>query len=146
MADVAPHRRVSFGEALPLFFKNYFVFSGRSSRGAYWWFVLINLLISIALTVVDMGVSGDMVVQYGIGVTSTLWALATIIPGLAITFRRLHDVDKTAWWILIGIIPLVGAIVLIVFTAGTGTPGTNKFGTDDEAGRPSGQGLKEVFS
>ena len=140
---VAAHRAVSFQEAIPLFFKNYTNFTGRSSRGAYWWWFLANLLISFVLGFIDGLLFG--VSEMGIGILSGLFALATIIPSIAIGFRRLHDVDKTAWWLLIALIPLVGAIVLIWFTVQPGTPGGNKFGSDTEAGRPEGQHLSSVF-
>lgn len=141
----AANRQVSFGEALPLFFKNFANFNGRSSRGAYWWLVLINFLIGFGLGLVDGLVFGDFVRGSGIGILGLLWSLAVLIPGISLGFRRLHDVDKTAWWMLIALIPIVGAIVLIFFTVQEGTPGTNKFGPDEEAGRPPGEALKKVF-
>ena len=142
----AANRQVSFGEALPLFFKNYANFQGRSSRGAYWWLILINILIGFGLGVIDGLVFTDMVLSTGgFGILGGVYSLATLIPGLALSFRRLHDVDKTAWWLLLALIPLIGAIVLIIFTVQEGTSGTNKFGPDEEAGRPPGEALKKVF-
>ncbi|MDP3739443.1 MAG: DUF805 domain-containing protein [Hyphomonadaceae bacterium] len=141
----AANRQVSFGEALPLFFKNFANFQGRSSRGAYWWLFLINFLIAFGLGLVDGLVFTDFVMNAGIGVLGGLWSLAVLIPGISLGFRRLHDVDKSAWWLLIGLIPIVGAIVLIIFAIQEGTPGTNKFGPDEEAGRPPGEALKGVF-
>lgn len=140
------NRAVSFGEALPLFFKNYANFSGRSSRGAYWWLLLINILISLVLGFVDGLMFTNAVRSTGFGVLGGLYSLATLIPGIAIGFRRLHDVDKSAWWLLIALIPIVGAIVLLIFTAQAGTSGSNRFGPDQEAGRPADENLKEVFS
>ncbi len=140
------NREVSFGEALPLFFKNYANFQGRSSRGAYWWLMLINLLISIGIGIVDGIVfprsTGALA---GMGMLSILWSLATLIPGIAISFRRLHDVDKSAWWLFISLIPLIGAVVLIFFCAQPGTRGANSYGPDQEAGRPEGPALSKVF-
>jgi uncharacterized membrane protein YhaH (DUF805 family) len=142
----AANRQVSFGEALPLFFKNFANFQGRSSRGAYWWLVLINILIGLGLGLIDGLVFTDIVLSTGgFGILGGLYSLATIIPGIALSFRRLHDVDKTAWWLLIAFIPIIGAIVLLIFTVQEGTNGTNKFGPDEEAGRPQGETLKKVF-
>ena len=81
----------------------------------------------------------------GFGILGGVYSLATLIPGIALSFRRLHDVDKTAWWLLLAFIPLIGAIVLIIFTVQEGASGTNKFGPDEEAGRPPGEALKKVF-
>jgi uncharacterized membrane protein YhaH (DUF805 family) len=61
-------------------------------------------------------------------VVYVIYALAVLIPGLAVAVRRLHDTDRTGWWILIGLIPIVGFIVLIVFLATDGTPGPNRYG------------------
>ena len=67
-----------------------------------------------------------------------LFALALVIPGLAVTVRRLHDTDRSGWTILLGLIPLIGAIMLLVFYCSEGTPGPNRFGDDPKAGeRPN---------
>jgi uncharacterized membrane protein YhaH (DUF805 family) len=131
MAD-GNHRAVQFMEAGPLAFKNFANFQGRSSRGAYWWFILADILISFVLGFVDgllFGARGTF------GILSGLWTLATIIPSLSLGFRRMHDVDKSAWWLLIGLVPILG-LVLIYFAAQPGTRATNNFGPDTEAGRP----------
>lgn len=94
--------KVSFGEAIKLFFKNYTNFSGRSSRSEYWWVMLFNMIISAIFTIIT------------IPVLTGLWSLVTLIPGLALAIRRLHDVGKSGWFLLIGLIPLVGVIILLV--------------------------------
>jgi uncharacterized membrane protein YhaH (DUF805 family) len=107
--------------------KNYAGFSGRARRMEYWMFWLISLLITIALSIVDVmgGMSNPMT---GLGVLSGVYSLAVLIPSLAVAVRRLHDTDRSGWWLLIGLIPLLGLIVLLVFLLMDGTPGDNKYG------------------
>ncbi len=129
------HREVAFGEAFSLFFKNYANFQGRSSRGAYWWVTLGFVLLSVGVNILA-AIAGDAGFLVAIlGLALLLFSLASIIPGLALAFRRLHDTGRSAWWLLIGLIPLVGAIVLIVFYASPGQRAENKYGPDVEAGR-----------
>ncbi|WP_121630778.1 DUF805 domain-containing protein [Tropicibacter alexandrii] len=113
-------REVGIGEAVTLFFTNYVNFSGRSNRGEYWWAFLAIFLISLGLSFLDMAL--------GIGLLGGLFSLATLLPGLAIGARRLHDIDKSGWWLLIGLIPLVGFLVLIYFFVQPPNPGPNRFG------------------
>ena len=107
--------------------RKYAVFSGRSRRSEYWFFVLFYFLFCIALTIVDM-VAGTMSETGEIGLFSSLFALAMFIPSLAVGVRRLHDIGKSGWWLLIGIIPLVGWILLIVWACFDSQPGANAYG------------------
>jgi uncharacterized membrane protein YhaH (DUF805 family) len=132
MADEAAHRAVSFGEAPALFFRNYATFEGRSSRGAAWWWLLICVLIAAGLSVIDIGLLGA---QGGVRPLSALFALATVIPNVALGMRRLHDIDKSGWWLLFALVPIGGLIVLIILFALPGTRAENRFGPDIEAGR-----------
>ena len=109
--------------------KKYAVFSGRSRRAEYWYFVLFNLIAIIVLSLIDTLLGTFNVVQ-GVGLLSGIYSLAVLIPSLAVTVRRLHDVDRTGWWILIYLIPLIGVIVLLVFALTPGTPGSNSYGPD----------------
>lgn len=88
-------------------FKNYAVFSGRSTVGDFWWAVLANTIVSIIL-----GVIGGVVpsLQWIAGV----YGLAVMIPTIALGVRRLHDIGKSGWYYLIGLIPIVGAILLLI--------------------------------
>ena len=106
-------------------FKKYAVFSGRSRRKEYWYFVLFNIIVSIVLAGID-ALLGTFT-SY-IGLLSGIYGLAVLIPTLALTVRRLHDIDRSGWWILIGLVPLIGAIVLLVFALMEGTPGNNRYG------------------
>lgn len=112
--------------------KNYVGFGGRARRKEYWFFVLFNFLISLALAFID-GAIGSPGSEYGVGVLYGLYSLAVLIPGLAVTFRRLHDTDRSAWWLLILLVPLIGVIVILVFMFLDGTPGNNSYGADPKA-------------
>jgi uncharacterized membrane protein YhaH (DUF805 family) len=109
--------------------KKYAVFSGRARRAEYWYFVLFNLIIVIVLSLIDT-LLGTFNVMRGVGLLSGIYGLAVLIPSLAVTVRRLHDIDRTGWWILINLVPLIGTIVLLVFALTPGTPGSNRYGPD----------------
>lgn len=102
--------------------KKYAVFSGRSQRAEYWYFVLFNLIISIVLGIISTVVGDDS------GILGMLYSLALLIPGIAVGVRRLHDIGKSGWMLLIGLIPLIGGIWLIVLLATDSKPGNNKYG------------------
>ena len=104
-------------------------FSSRARRREYWFFVLFYLLIYVALTVVDM-LTGLTNAATGVGVLGGLFALAMLIPSLAVGVRRLHDTDRSGWWQLLGLVPVVGIIVLIVFYVQDSQPGGNRFGAN----------------
>ena len=107
--------------------KKYAVFSGRSRRREYWYFVLFNIIVGIVLGWIDalLGTRGSYA---GAGLLSGIYGLAVIIPSLAVTVRRLHDIDRSGWWILIALVPLIGVIVLLVFALLDSTPGDNRYG------------------
>ncbi len=107
--------------------KKYAVFQGRAQRSEYWFFVLFYTLIAIALAIVD-GVTGTFSRSAGVGLLGGIFALAMIMPSLAVGVRRLHDTDRSGWWLLIGLVPLIGVIVLIIFFVLDSQPGANRFG------------------
>jgi uncharacterized membrane protein YhaH (DUF805 family) len=107
--------------------KKYAVFSGRSRRKEYWYFVLFNILISIGLSVID-AVLGTDNAEPGTGLLGGIYSLAVLIPSLAVLVRRLHDTNRSGWWILIGLIPVIGWIVLLVFVVEDSNPGQNQYG------------------
>ncbi len=109
--------------------KKYAVFSGRARRMEYWMFVLVSALISVGLMIVEYA-SGMEIDWLGYGPLTLLYSLFVLIPGLAVSVRRLHDIDKTGWWVLIGLIPVIGTIVLIIFTVRGGNPGDNRYGSN----------------
>jgi uncharacterized membrane protein YhaH (DUF805 family) len=120
---------VSFPQAVNLGFKNYFKFNGRATRAESWWWVLFTVLAGIVLAVVDtftgtMGMFGDS------GLLGGLFELATLIPSVALGARRLHDINRTGWWLLLWFVVVVGWIVLIVWAIKQGDKGPNKYGPD----------------
>jgi uncharacterized membrane protein YhaH (DUF805 family) len=107
--------------------RKYAVFTGRSQRSEYWYFVLFYFLIALALNFLDM-MAGTMYGAAEIGLFSGLFGLAMIVPSLSVGVRRLHDIGKSGWWLLLGIIPLVGGIILIVWACRDSAPGSNAYG------------------
>jgi uncharacterized membrane protein YhaH (DUF805 family) len=103
-------------------------FDGRARRPEYWWFVLFVILAQIVLGMIDGAIWGALFGMWGMSPLSWLFGIATILPGLAVSVRRLHDTDKSAWWLLIVLVPVVGPVVLLVFMCLPGTQGPNRFG------------------
>ena len=145
-------------------FKRYAEFTGRSRRMEYWMFALLNAIVVTVLMLVIFGAGGaagmfnaDMngnpsaglgALFGGMGLLIVVYALAVLLPSIAVTVRRLHDRDMSGWWylgaIIGGMIPLVGFLISIAFLvlmALPGTPGANRFGPD-----PNGQGEAETFA
>jgi len=111
--------------------RKYAAFSGRSRRKEYWMFVLINALISIAL-VFATGMTSESPGLVG-SLLYLVYSLAMLVPGLSVSVRRLHDTGRSGWWLLVGIVPIVGAIALLVFMAQDGQPGDNEFGANPKS-------------
>jgi uncharacterized membrane protein YhaH (DUF805 family) len=105
----------------------YATFEGRARRAEYWYFVLFYALSIVALAIVD-GVVGTFSEEIGIGLLSGIFVLATFVPTLAVTVRRLHDTDRSGWWVLLDLVPFIGVLVLFVFTVLDSQPGANRFG------------------
>jgi len=115
--------------------KKYAVFSGRARRKEYWFFVLFNFIFAVVLAFID-GMIGTFDPETGYGVLSGIYGLAVIIPGIAVTIRRLHDTDRSGWWLLILFIPLIGAVWLLVLMVIDGTSGQNQYGPDPKGLAP----------
>ena len=113
----------------------YAQFSGRARRKEYWMFFLFNILIAIGLAIVD-SITGTMSETAGFGLLGGLYTLAVLVPGIAVTVRRLHDTNRSGWWFLIGLVPLIGFIVLLVFFCRDGTAGENQYGPSPKAVAP----------
>lgn len=107
--SVAPLRGATFGQAVQRFFQKYTQFRGRASRSEYWWFFLFNLIVGFVLDFLRAEVSG------GFGLLSALYGLAVIVPELALNARRLHDTNRSGWWQLLILIPIIGWIILLVW-------------------------------
>ena len=107
--------------------RKYAVFQGRARRMEYWYFFLFNLIFTVILTIVDMA-AGLFDDDLGFGVLLGLYTLAVFLPSFAVTVRRLHDTNRSGLWILIGLIPIVGAIWLLILLVLDSQLETNRFG------------------
>lgn len=116
---------MSFTEAVQSGFDHYVKFDGRASRPAYWWWFLFAILVSIAANIVG-AIIGTSVIVF-------LVALAMFLPGLSVAIRRLHDTNRTGWWLLILLIPIIGFIVLLIFFLQQSDPGENDYGAPQTA-------------
>ena len=123
-----PNPLVSYWKKVVL--ENYTNFTGRARRAEFWWYFLANLIISFVFNIIDAVIGTGM--GGGIGVIGLIYSLAVLVPGLAVGVRRLHDTDKSGWWLLIALIPIIGIIVLIVFFATDAPPGPNKYGASEK--------------
>ena len=119
---------MSFSEAVRSGFDHYTTFDGRASRPAFWWWFLFSVLVAIAANILDALI--------GTVIVSIVVALGLLLPNLSVSIRRLHDTDRTGWWILIGLIPIIGFIVLLVFYAQKSDPGENSYGPPMDEGIP----------
>ena len=106
--------------------KKYAVFNGRARREEYWMFVLFNIIIAVAISFIE-GLIGSS------GLLGALYALAVLLPSIAAGVRRLHDIGRSGWWLLIGLIPIIGSIVLIFFLASDSKPEENQYGPNPKA-------------
>mgnify|MGYP003387507804 CR=1 FL=1 len=119
---------MDFGQAIKAGFSNYVTFSGRASRSEYWYWVLFVIIVSVVTSIIDGFISSSQ-----IGPLNALWSLGTLLPGLAVAIRRLHDIDRTGWWVLLAFTG-IGIFVLIYWFCKKGTAGPNRFGSDPLAG------------
>ena len=121
---------MTFGEAVKSGFDHYAKFDGRASRPAFWWWFLFGVLVAIGANIID-AILGTW------GVVNGLAGLALLLPNLSVAIRRLHDTDHSGWWILIGLIPIVGFIVLLIFYLRESDPGENQYGPPPADGVPA---------
>jgi len=101
--------------------KKYTVFEGRAHRTEFWMFALVNFIIGAVLAILDAALGTSSVL-------GGIYSLAVLLPSLAVGVRRLHDTGRSGWWLLLGLIPLIGLIVLIVWWATEGERSTNQYG------------------
>ena len=135
---------MNFVQAVKSGYQNYLNFSGRARRPEYWWWFLFQIAVSVVIMILE---GGGTTFSTGAGVfwvynsgplqwfwpLQSVWLLINLLPGLAVSVRRLHDLDKSGWWLLLGLIPLVGAIILLVWFGSKGTAGPNSFGPERPA-------------
>jgi len=120
---------MNFQDAIRSGFRNYVTFSGRASRSEYWYWVLFALLVAIAASIID----GMIFPFASTGPIQGLTSLVLFLPGLAVSMRRLHDIDRTGWWWLIAF-TVIGIILLLIWACTRGTAGANRYGPDPLAG------------
>lgn len=119
-------------EAVRSVLSQYAGFSGRARRSEYWFWTLATFIGSIVATIIDL-ILGVQILQW-------VFALALLVPGLAVGARRLHDTGRSGWLQLVGIIPIVGWIILIVWFATDSHPGDNQYGPNPKGGLPNAYG------
>jgi uncharacterized membrane protein YhaH (DUF805 family) len=129
---------MGFATAVKSFWSNYTNFSGRARRSEYWFIQLFLVLTNLAVAAIDLALmNGDLerfIANGGGGIVGLIWILATIVPAVAVLIRRLHDTSRSGWWALMILLPLAGAIVLLVFTVQDTDAGDNKYGASPKAG------------
>jgi uncharacterized membrane protein YhaH (DUF805 family) len=113
---------VNFVQSISSGFSNYVNFSDRAIRSEYWYWVLFLLLALGVAEIIDSAI--------GFPLAAPIVALVTLLPNIAVQVRRLHDLDRSGWWVLLHLIPIVGGIVLIIWYCTKGTASTNRFGPD----------------
>lgn len=119
---------MTFAESISSCLSKYAVWKGRASRSEFWWFQLACIMLfvfAIALVMALLGFDEEM-----LNLAIAVVYLATVLPNLAVTVRRLHDCDKSGWWYWIVLLPILGAIILFVFFCQRGTAGENRYGPD----------------
>jgi len=122
--------------------RNYAVFSGRATRTEYWMFVLFNFIFALVASLIDLGI-GLLTFGFGLGLLNILYSLAVLVPGLAVSVRRLHDVGKSGWYLLINLIPIGGPIWFLVLLCTDSQPGDNKYGPYPKNEEESGKAIAD---
>ena len=121
---------MSFAEAVKSVFSQYVNFQGRSRRSEYWYFCLFSFIVSTILSVLGQ-VTGNNIFNTIAGI----FGIAILLPSLGVAVRRLHDIGKSGWFVLINLIPVIGSIILIIWYVKDSEPGDNKYGPN-----PKGMG------
>ena len=128
---------MGFAAAVKSFWSNYTTFSGRARRSEYWFIQLFLLLTNLAAAAIDLALmDGDVdrfIANGGGGIVGLVWIVATIVPALAALIRRLHDTSRSGWWALMVLVPIAGAIVILVFTVEDSVSGDNAYGASPKA-------------
>ena len=118
---------MSFTEAIKDGFDHYVKFDGRAGRPAFWWWVLFGFLVGVAANIIDSAIFDTTILSFIVSV-------GLFLPGLSVAIRRLHDTNRTGWWVLIGLIPIIGFIVLLIFYLQDSDAGENQYGPHPAGG------------
>ncbi len=116
----------NFGSSIGICFSKYATFSGRAPRAEFWWFYLFQIIVNVALSAIEAATGTG-----AFSAISGLFSLAILLPNIAVSARRLHDIDRSGWWMLLAFLPVIGWIVLIVWDCTKGTRGPNRFGPEN---------------
>jgi uncharacterized membrane protein YhaH (DUF805 family) len=110
---------MGFVDAVKTVLGKYVVFTGRAGQAEYWYFFLFNILAAIVFSII-----GEIL---GVRLLAFVVNLALLLPGTGVAVRRMHDVDKSGWWLLLCLVPFIG-LIIIVWLASQGTKGPNRYG------------------
>jgi uncharacterized membrane protein YhaH (DUF805 family) len=122
---------MGFGEAVSSGFQKYVTFSGRAARSEYWFWYLFTMILSVVTLMSDRMAFPDS----DLSPVNSIASLVVLLPSIALCFRRLHDIGRTAWWVLL-VFTGIGVLVLIYWACVKGTNGPNMYGPDPLAGQP----------
>jgi uncharacterized membrane protein YhaH (DUF805 family) len=111
---------MNFGQSIGTCLRKTFHYAGRASRSEFWWFMLFNLIVSLAASQLDSGLS-------------LLVTVLLLLPCSSVSWRRLHDIGRSGWWLLIGFIPLIGGLLLLYWNVQPSQPEINFWGPPPEA-------------
>lgn len=130
---------MTFAQSVKTVLSKYATFMGRAARSEYWWFALFIFLVSVPLAAVD-----QLLVSPALGfesfdenspqIVSGLFSLAMLLPSISVAVRRMHDLNKSGWWVLIILVPLIGFLFMLYWFVQRGTEGANDYGSDPLAG------------
>lgn len=129
-AESDPEAMMSFISAVQACFANYANFGGRARRSEYWFFTLFLSITSLIAAMLDGAVTSAVHASEHLGIFIVILGLVVFLPNLAVTVRRLHDTNRSGWWLFISFVPVIGGIVLLVWMCTRGTDGPNRFGPD----------------
>lgn len=122
-------------QAIKSCFNKYVTFSGRAARSEYWFWTLFTFIGALIASFIDGALfAGNTIGSSGNGPIYLIFVLAILLPGLAVSVRRFHDIDRSGWWLLTFLIPLLGIILMLIFFTKKGTTGDNRFGPDPLGG------------
>jgi uncharacterized membrane protein YhaH (DUF805 family) len=157
-----PHYGITPADAVARFFRKYATFSGRASRGEYWWLVAFDVALYVAFAVVSGTAGGvDLAVRDALSPTSNrdesllmtayvdlfrLYCIGIVVPTVALTVRRLHDTGRSGWFALLGLVPVAGAVFLLVLALGDTKPEAERYGPPGESRPPGDQWSERVYS